>query len=93
MVEFQGIVNINAQGEVVCFCTREEAMQGKCICRKKHDCPEAIINIEVLPGTRPSERSVAQLTKTSEKVDKEVNKIKEGLSKLEKAVKGTKFRI
>ena len=93
MTEFRGVVNINDRGEVVCFCSQEEALQGKCLCQKEKDCPEAIISVEVIPGTRPSEKEVKQILKTKENFTKEVTKIKEGLSRLEQAVKKTRFRL
>jgi len=93
MIEFRGVVNIDAKGEVVCFCSELEVLQGKCICQKKDNCPEAIINIEVIPGTRPSERGVKRAAEVSRDLDREVVKIKEGLSSLEKAIKKTKFRL
>ena len=93
MVEFRGIVNINAKGEVVCFCTHAEALQGKCICQNRDNCPEAIISIEIIQGTRPSEKGLKDLIKAEKSVIKEVTKIKEGLSHLEKAVKKSKYRL
>jgi hypothetical protein len=92
-MEFRGVVNINEAGEIVCFCSRKEALQGKCLCRNRDDCPEAIINIEVIPNSRPSEVGIKKISKTNEKVRKEVIKIKEGLTRLEDAVKRTRFRI
>ncbi len=93
MMEFRGVVNINDKGEVVCFCSQEEALQGKCLCQNKDDCPEAIISIEIISGTRPSEKGIKKVAKAKEGVAKEVIKIKEGLSRLEQAVKKTRFRI
>lgn len=93
MAEFRGVVNINEQGEIVCFCSQEEAMRGQCLCQKKYDCPEAMISVEVLPGTRPSEQGIKQVVVGTERVAKEVTKIKEGLSRLEQAIKKTKFRL
>jgi hypothetical protein len=93
MVEFRGVVNINEQGEIVCFCSLEEALRGQCLCQNKYDCPEAIISVETLPGTKPSERGIRQVVVDTERVAKEVTKIKEGLSRLEQAVKKTKFRL
>lgn len=92
-MEFRGVVNISPSGEIVCFCTEKEALQGKCHCQKNHDCPEAMINIEVIPGTKPSEKGVRKVVKSKDDIVKEAAKIKEGLSRLEKAVKKTKFRI
>jgi hypothetical protein len=93
MVEFRGVVNINEQGEIVCFCSLEEAMRGHCVCQNKYDCPEAIISVETLPGTKPSEKGAKQIVTDTERVAKEVTKIKEGLSRLEQAVRKTKFRL
>jgi len=92
-MEFRGVVNINDKGQVVCFCYQTEVLQGKCTCQDRDDCPEAVISIEVIPGTRPSERGVKKVVKAGKEVAKEVIKIKEGLSRLEKAVRNTKFRI
>ncbi len=94
MVEFRGVVNINPQGEVVCFCSTEEALRGKCKCQRDHDCPEAIINFEIIQGSRPSERGVTKIRKTTAKIDRQVIKIRESLSQVEKSVKKfSKFRI
>ncbi len=93
MTEFRGVVNIDDRGNIICFCSHEEALQGKCICQKRDDCPEAMISVEVIPGSRPSERGVKKMSKAASDVVKEVNKIKEGLAHLEKSIKKTKFRI
>ena len=93
MTEFRGVVNINDKGEIVCFCSQEEALQGKCICLDRDDCPEAVISVEIIPGTRPSERGVKKIVRTKENIVKEVTKIKEGLSRLEQSIKKTKFRL
>ncbi len=93
MIEFRGVVNIDDRGNIICFCSQEEALQGKCICQKRHNCPEAIISVEVIPGSRPSERGAKQVSKAVSDAAKDVNKIKEGLSRLEKAVKKTRFRL
>ncbi len=93
MIEFKGVVNLNAKGEVVCFCSEQEVLRGKCLCKDRDDCPDAIICIEVIPGSRPSEQSVKKVEKTVQKITKETNKIKEGLAQLEKAIKNTKFRL
>ena len=92
-MEFRGVVNINEKDEIVCFCSHIEVLQGKCICKDRDNCPEAIISVEVIPGTRPSETGAKKIVKVSRDVVKEVEKIKEGLSRLEQAVKKTKFRI
>ena len=93
-IEFRGVVNIDLDGEVVCFCSQEEALRGKCICQKRDNCPEAIISIEIIQGSRLSERSVKQIIKTKDKIGKNVIRIKEGLSRLEQAVKkNNSFRL
>ena len=92
-MEFTGVVNINERGEIVCFCSKDEALRGKCLCQNRDDCPEAIITVEVLPGTRPSERGLRKIAKANDSVVKQVAKIKEGLADLEKAVKKTRYRI
>ena len=93
MPEFKGVVNFNTKGEVVCFCAEKEVLQGKCRCKVRYDCPEAIINIEVIPGSKPSERAVQDVEKSGKAVIQDFSKIKESLVKFEKSIKGTKFRI
>lgn len=93
MIEFRGVVNIDEKGEVVCLCSHKEVLQGKCICQKKENCPEAIISIDVIPGSRLSEKTQRPATKSKQTLVKDVAKIKEGLSRLEQAVKKTKFRL
>ncbi len=93
MVEFRGVVNINEAGEVVCFCSKQEELRGGCHCRKKYNCPDAIISIEVIDGTRPSDAAVKNLDKVHLKAVKEVSKIKEGLANLEKSIKRTNFKF
>lgn len=92
-MEFRGIVNIDAKGEVVCFCTMEEALRGECACQLRDNCPEAMISIEVIPNSRPSDRGVKRVEHKNDQIVKSVEKIKEGLSRLEQAAKKTKFRI
>jgi len=92
-MEFRGVVNINEAGEVVCFCSHKEVLQGKCTCQKKYDLPQAIISVEVIPGSRPSEREVKKVKKAGREIVEEVNKIKAGLTQFEKAIKGSKFRV
>ena len=92
-MEFRGVVNINDKGDVVCFCSQREVLQGKCICHKKDDCPEAVISVEVLEGTRPSEKSINAVSKSIYEITQSTVKIKEGLSKLDQAVKKSKFRL
>jgi hypothetical protein len=92
-MEFKGVVNINEAGEVVCFCSHKEVLQGKCACHKKYDLPQAIISVEVIPGSRPSEQAAKKADKAGRELVKDANKIKEGLTQLEKSVKGSKFRV
>ncbi len=101
MIEkFHGIVNFNASGEVVCFCSYEEYLRGKCVCREENDCPEAMIEITVLPNSRPSQQSTQEIkkaqretTKALQKVTGQTNRIKQGVTRLERAIKGSRFRI
>jgi hypothetical protein len=97
---FHAIVRFDSQGELVCFCAYEDYLRGECGCREKYNCPEAMIDITVLPQSRPSERGLKKMTKVTKeanqafkKVAEETNRIKQGVSKLEKAIKGTRFRI
>lgn len=101
MTRFHAIVNFDENGEVVCFCSYEEYKAGRCACRHKQDCPEAMIEISVIPGTKPSEQLTTQITQKSrelksnlQEIEKSATKIKQGLSSLEKSLKGRKdFRI
>jgi len=92
-MEFRGVVNFNNKGEVVCFCSQEEYLRGACTCKFTDDCPDAIISIDVIPGSRPSEMGPRKVKKTLEGVVKQTGKLKEGLAQLEKAIKGKKFRL
>jgi len=98
--KFHGIVNFNEAGEVVCFCSYEEYLRGKCVCRETKDCPEAMIEITVMPTSKPSEKGVREIkkvqketTKALKKVTAQTNRIKQGVTRLEKAIKGSRFRI
>ena len=93
MIEFRGVVNINDKGEIVCFCSQMEALQGKCVCKTRDNCPDAIITIEIISGTTPVEQGIRKVKKASKDVGVELDRIKQGLVKLEKAVKNTKFRL
>jgi hypothetical protein len=92
-MEFRGVVNINSKGDIICFCSQREVLQGKCICHIKDDCPEAVISVDVLDGTRPSEKSIDRVSKSVSEISKSAGKIKAGLSSLEQAVKKTKFKL
>lgn len=100
MSSFRAIVNIDEEGDVVCFCPYENYLKGSCKCRDKFDCPEAMIDITVLPKSRPSEQAelrikkVTRVLKESERKVKKVNdRIKQGLNQLEKATKRNRWRI
>jgi len=98
--KFHAIVRFDRNGEVICFCSYDEYLRGKCDCRDKHNCPEAMIDITVLPNSRPSEQEVKkveraekEISKSLKKAAEETNRIKQGVTRLEKAIKGTRFRI
>ena len=94
MVEFRGVVNFNGSGEVVCFCSKAEVLRGNCTCQKRDDCPEAMISIEVIPGTRPSEQKLKEeIKKVDRALTHDFSKIKESLARFEKTIKGSKFRL
>lgn len=100
MSSFRAIVNLDEDGDVVCFCPYDNYLRGHCECRDKFDCPEAMIEITVLPKSRPSEqvelglKKAEKELKNSEKTIKKANdRIKQGLNQLEKATKGNRWRI
>lgn len=100
MTAFRAIVNLDKDGDVTCFCPYENYLKGNCECRDKFDCPEAMIEITVLPKSRPSEqvssgiKKVTRELKNSDRTIKKANdRIKQGLSQLEKATKGNRWRI
>ena len=100
MAAFRAIVNIDKDGDVTCFCPYDNYLKGHCECRDKFDCPEAMIEITVLPKSRPSEQAQAGIKKVTKdlkdsnrEIKKANNRIKQGLSQLEKATKNTRWRI
>jgi hypothetical protein len=101
MISFCGVVRLDSSGQLVCFCYEQDVKAGICECRRKFDCPEAKIDISIIPGTRPSETQGAEIVRVNRDVEnaikstvKSAEKIKEGLSQLEKAIKrNSKFRI
>ena len=100
MEKTHSIVNINSDGEVVCFCSYEEYLAGKCSCRNKYNCPEALISVEVIPGTRPSDQVTTKLKASSTEMKKSLQgiesgakKIKEGLTHLERSLSKNRHRI
>ena len=92
--KFHGIVRMDGAGEVVCFCSYDEYLRNGCGCREKFNCPEAMIEITVIPGTRPLDRSLKpfrEAEKSIQKISKNVSSIKKGLSRLERDMR--KFTI
>lgn len=94
------ILNADETGDIKCFCPYEEYLQGRCVCREKFDCPEAIIEFKILAGTKPSEQIGAslnkidrELRKTKRVIERNAGKIKQGLASLEKAIHRSKFKI
>lgn len=94
------IVRFNAEGKLVCFCPYDNYLRGGCGCRDQYDCPEAMIEITVLPKSRPSEQQASKIERAEKEASKHLkdaannlNRIKQGVSRLEKAVKNSRFRI
>ena len=94
------IANIDEDGDLICFCPYEDYLKGDCVCRDNADCPEAMIEITILPNSRPSQRGVQKVISEVKKVEKQVkqvvkstNRIKEGLNSLDRAMKKNKFRF
>jgi hypothetical protein len=88
--QFHGIVRLNVLGDVVCFCSYDDYLRNACACREKYDCPEAMIDVTVLPGTRPSEQALEPFKKAEreiKKVSKNINSIRKGVSRLERDMK------
>jgi len=98
-INFKGCARF-VNGEMVCFCYEADVKSGKCECKHKFDLPECVITVEPIYGTRPSEQDSAPVVKELESMEKHLQKlakqnqeIKKGLQTLEKAAKGTRFRI
>jgi hypothetical protein len=98
--KLHSIVRFDDKGNVVCFCSYDEYLVGKCKCRDKFDCPEAMISIDVIPNSKPSEKVVSaakniasKAKRANQKAKKSFDSIKKGVSQLEKAVKNTRFKI
>ncbi len=98
--KFHAIVRFDSNGEVICFCSYDEYLRGKCACRDNYNCPEAMIDITVFPNSRPSDQEVKKVERAGKEINKalkkateETNRIKQGVSRLEKAIKGSLFRI
>lgn len=100
------ILHLDGGGEIVCFCPYEESLlPDRCVCREEYDCPEAFLEITILPKSRPSEqinlgpqiakvnREVKNVTREIRRaVAKEITSIKKGLSRLEKDMKKKPIR-
>ena len=101
MIEkFHAIVNFNEAGEVVCFCSYDEYLRGKCACRETKDCPEAMIEITIMPSSTPAQKGVQEIKKAEKETSRalkkaaaQTNRIKQGVTRLEKAIKGSRFKI
>ncbi len=100
MPELHVIVNIGSDGDIKCFCPYDEYLQGKCACREKYNCPEAILEVKVISGTKPSDQIIQPAVKATRDMDKvtrkikgHARKIKEATARFEKSVKGSRFRI
>ena len=100
LTKFHALVNLNSEGDILCFCPYDEYLQGLCKCRDQFDCPEAIIEVTVLPKSRPSEQETQDLrrvTREAKRVDKELKKtshrIKQGVGRLEKAIQKSRWKI
>ena len=98
---FVGVVRLNDEGEMLCFCYQKDVDAGLCDCRRRFDCPEARVEISIIPGTRPSEVEAAATSQASRSLSKSVKDtvkgaeaIKQGLAQLEKSIqKNSRFRV
>lgn len=82
--------------KVTCFCRKEEWEKQRYSCRNVYDCPEALVDFKVIPGTRPSDLPLAETRNAVNKLEEANRKIqncsrvlKQGITALEKA----KFKI
>jgi len=101
-IKFHCIAHFDSDGELVCFCPYEESLKpNRCVCREKYDCPEVLMDITVLPNSKPSDQADT-VSSAFKKVDRElkntaseirrsaaldIKSIKKGLSRLEKDMK------
>jgi len=98
-VRFKGCVRFE-DGEMVCFCYESDVKAGQCECKSKFDLPECVITLEQIAGTRPSEQEAPAIVKEIKSAEghlrelaKQSQEIKKGLQNLEKAAKGSRFRV
>ncbi len=85
--KIHGVVRLDAVGEIVCFCSYDNYLRKRCVCRDHFDCPEAMIEITIIPGTRPSDQNlepIQKLKRTVKKATRDINSIKKGVSRLER---------
>lgn len=100
-VSFVGVVRLNEDGELLCFCYQKDVDAGLCDCQRRFDCPEARVEISIIPGTRPTEMEAAAddqaaklLSKSVKDTIKSAESIKKGLAQLEKSIqKNSRFRL
>ncbi len=99
------IVHLNEAGELICFCPYEESLRDRCACQEQYDCPEALMEITILPNSRPSQQDTisSQLGRASKEagkavkelrksVNRDFNSIKQGLSRLEQSLRKAPFK-
>lgn len=91
---FRAVVNMGEDGDILCFCSYDEYLRGQCDCREKYDCPEAFIEVTILPKSKPSEQGIQKLNKvirnldkTERAVKKANHRIKQGVNRLEESIK------
>ena len=92
--KFHGIVRLDVGEEVICFCSYEDYLREGCVCKEKFNCPEAMIEITIIPGTRFSDNSLdpfKKAEKSIQKISKNISSIKKGVSRLERDMR--KFPI
>lgn len=97
---FRAIVKMDDKGEIECFCPYDEYLRGQCVCREEYNCPEAFIEVTVLPNSRPSDKVASVIKKSSretKRVERDLkrttDRIKQGVNRLEKATKRNRWRI
>jgi len=88
------------EGVVTCFCKLSDWKSKQYKCRVIYNCPEALLDVKVLPFTRPSDEikasvntAIKSITKSTAAFGAAPNKIKQGIVGLEKAIEKLKFRI
>jgi hypothetical protein len=88
---FEGSVCLDTDGNVSCFCYSD---QDQCSCSEDPNCFSAVIDISLLSRKSSSKKLEEACNKISNNLKTAENKIKEGISALEKAIdKNKHFRI